>query len=470
MDKKLFETVMPSHALAYSSPLIVTNFLVVPAGIILPGIYVMHFGLELTIVATILLIARLFDAFTDPIVGYCSDHYRSRLGSRKPLIIIGGILFIISSLYLFIPPKSVSTTYYLGWSLAFYLAWTMIEIPHLAWGGELTSSSQERTKVFSFRALAYILGTSLFFIIPMMPFFDANEFTPKTLKWSVVIAGLSMLPLLYLCVKKVPNGHVYELHDKTKETFKTVLTSVIYNRPLLLFLCAYLISGIGMGMWMGLVFIFADSYLDIGKSLPLALTIGNAVGLVSIPIWRRLALMYEKKIVWSMGILLGSFAIACTGFLAPGTSAVSLFMCVLGLLSAVGVALQVLPASLLSDIVDYGSFKFGTDRAATYFSIYQLMVKANVGIGGALGLGIAGWYGFEPAATMHSGQGLLGLVLGIAFIPALLLLISLIFIFLIPINMYRHSIIQKRLTLRSQRYSDGSLYYQVSDLKKTRSQ
>lgn len=449
MDKKIHNTAVLSEGFAYSLPVLVTNFLVVPTGIILPAIYAKHFGLDLTTVATILLIARLFDAITDPIIGYCSDHYRSRTGSRKPLIIIGGVLFIISSYFLYIPPDGASATYYLSWFLAFYLSWTMIEIPHIAWGGELASSSREKTKIYSLRALALMLGSSLFFIIPMLPFFGTNEFTPVTLKWSVITAVILMLPLLYLCIKIVPNGRAYKLQDK--ETLKIVLSSIICNRPLILFLCAYLISGVGMGMWMGLMFIFADSYLDIGESLPLALTIGNFIGLASIPIWRRLASRYEKNIVWGISILLGSLAIACTSFLEPGFSSNVLFMGLLCLLSAVGAALQILSPSLLSDIVDYGSWKFGSDRAATYFSSYMLIAKANIGIGGALGLGIAGWYGFEPAAATRSEEGLIGLHLAIAYIPAFLLLTSLIFIFLIPINTYRHGIIQQRLLSLSER-------------------
>ena len=90
------------QGVAYGLPLLPLYFLFGPITI-LQGIYVKYFGLPLTAVATVLLIARLFDAVTDPIIGYCADRYYTRHGSRKPLIVVGGLLFIISSWFLYVP-------------------------------------------------------------------------------------------------------------------------------------------------------------------------------------------------------------------------------------------------------------------------------------------------------------------------------------------------------------------------------
>ena len=75
--------------------------------------------------------------------------------------------------------------------------------------------------------------------------------------------------------------------------------------------------------------------------------------------------------------------------------------------------------SLLSDIVDYGTWKFGADRAGTYFSLYTFINKAVGALGGAMGLAIAGWVGFDPTTTTHSDMSISGVRFAIAWIPAL---------------------------------------------------
>lgn len=454
MNKHLSDTVSLPQSLAYSFPVLATTFLVIPAGIILPGMYAKHYGFKLTTVATILLLARLFDAITDPIVGYYADRYRSRTGTRKPWIIFGCLGFVISSYFLYIPPSDVSTTYLLAWFMIFYLSWTVFEIPHLAWGGELSCSSQGKTKIYSLRYIFLKIGTMLFYALPLLPFFPAKEFSPASMKMSVCVVAVLMLPLLYLCIKLVPNGHNYEL--RKSETFRIVLTTIIDNRPLLVFLSAFLLGGIGMGMWTGGIFIFADAYLGLGEKLPLVLALTSLIGILTVKIWYKTASKYGKKRTWSMGMALIILGIIATGLLKPDKNIFLLFLFVMSAINIGAVSLNIMAPSLLADIVDYGTWKFGKDRAATYFALYQLTLKANIGIGGALGLGIAGWYGFDPTLLTHSDESLFGLRLGIAYLPAIFILASVAFISLIAINPRRHKAIQKRLVSRLRTQSNSA--------------
>ena len=89
----------------YALPTVAVAFLMSPIAII-QGIYAKYFGLSLTEIATVLLIARMFDAITDPVVGHLSDRFSARHGSRKAFILFGGLLFIISAYFLFVPSGS----------------------------------------------------------------------------------------------------------------------------------------------------------------------------------------------------------------------------------------------------------------------------------------------------------------------------------------------------------------------------
>ena len=87
---------------AYVAPSVILAFLYSPMGIV-QGIYAKHFGVAMTTIAAALLISRLFDAVTDPLIGFWSDHYYLKSGSRKPFVLVGGLLLVISGYCLYVP-------------------------------------------------------------------------------------------------------------------------------------------------------------------------------------------------------------------------------------------------------------------------------------------------------------------------------------------------------------------------------
>ena len=455
MDKLKNKEVSLSQGLVYSLPVILTTFLLYPVASILPGIYAKHFGISLATIATVMLVSRLFDAVTDPLIGYFSDRYRERTGTRKPWVVAGCIGVVISSYFLYVPPEKVSTGYFLGWFLAFYLTWTIVEIPHLAWGGELTSSSHEATRIYSLRSLCLLIGVLLFTLVPMLPFFSGQGFTPKTLQWSALAAVVLMFPLLLMCVKSTPNGRA-PMRGK-KETPQLVLSSFLQNKPLLILLGGFFLISIGWGLWFGITFIFADAYLGLGEKLPLAYAFGSVVGLVSIGVLYKFSSRLDKALLGVFAVTLSAVSIVAMAFLSPGKDALILFMILMSMIYIGNALMQVMIPSMLSDVVDYSTWKFGVDRAATYFSVNKFLDKTGLSIGGALGFWLAGWYGFDPAAVSHTEEGIFGLHLAVAYMPTVFFFLSLILIAIMPINRRRHQIIQRRLASRIQRSSHHDL-------------
>jgi Na+/melibiose symporter-like transporter len=429
---------------------------------LLQGIYAKNFGLALTTIASVLLIARFFDAVSDPVIGYCADRYYARRGNRKPFIVVGGMLYIVASWFLFVPfgfdPEqghtSVSAGYFLGWYLAFYLGFTLFEIPHMAWGSALAKDSREKNSIYGVRSFFLILGALLFYSVPLLPWFETTEFTPQTLMWSAIVAGIFMLPLLYLCIKYVPSrqllspvgsgsGRVFK-----KDMPREVLRAVFTNKPLLVLTAAYICVGFGSGMYLTLLFLFVDSYLNLGAHYALFYVISYGLGLPALKLWVVLAGPWGKQVALMTGMVLVVIGTIGIGLLSPeSTGWLELLLCMT--LVTVGYsAFVVMVPSLMSDIVDYGTWKFGTDRAATYFSSYTFMNKAAYALGSALGLAIAGWVGFDPTQTSHNESTIVGLRFGIAWISAGFIALSIFFIAIIPITTSRHAIIRRRLNSR----------------------
>ena len=438
--------------LSYSGLVIPTYVLLAPL-VVVHGIYAKYFGLSLTTIATVLLACRLFDAISDPLVGYCSDRHHARTNSRKPFVMAGAILLVVSSYFLFVPKENnVSGLYFLVCMLAWYFAFTVFEIPHLSWGSELMADSHGKTTLYGLRALGGNIGLLLFYFVPFLPIFTSRDYTPLTLYWVVLGAAVFMLPALWFCLQLTPNGY-QTATAASQSSLWSLRWEIMNNKPLLIFLAAFISYGIGVGMWFSLQFIFIDVYLNLGEHFALVNIIGLCASSVLIPFWVKLSNIIGKKQAWCISLFVYLLGVTLASQLMPEGAKLSSLLWVMVLNYTATSAISVLVFSLTADIIDYSRWKFATDRAATHFSLLMFSVKTTAALGSALGLGIAGWYGFDPAASIHTSEQIFGLRLAAFGLPIPLLLITLIFVALIPINSHRQKIIRRRLDAIAARTS-----------------
>ena len=347
----------------YALPRIAGVSLFAPINIV-QGIYAKHYGIALTTIASVILFARLFDAVTDPIIGYLSDREFHKRGTRKPFMIIGALVMISSGYFLYSPPNNVTAIYFALWFMAFYLGFTLFEIPHLAWGGEISLEGHEKTQTYNTRAAGGFSGLVLFYSIPLLPFWEAHDITPQILEFSAIVSGLLMLPCLYLCIKRVPNGYSYvkklPSHKTQIEVAKTptntgMLRCVIRNQPLLLFLAAFIFAGIGLGMWYGLIFIFVDSYIAKGHWFAEIYLMSFAVGALASLVWIRVSKRIGKKQAWIVAMFLGVASFVYTYFITPNNVNYLTLVILLMVNTLCLACIESLPQSMLSDIVDYST-------------------------------------------------------------------------------------------------------------------
>ena len=441
---------MLRRILAYNSPVAGSYLLFMPIGIVLQGIYATHFNIALTAIASVFFLARIFDAITDPIIGYLSDKTRAMGISRKWWVVIGGVNLVVCAYFLYIPPRDVSVKYFMFWSLAFYLAWTIFDVSHYAWGSELTREPGERIRIFTIRGSMVYVGAICFYVLPILPIFDSTEFTPETLKYAVGLAGIYMLPALYAAVRHVPNGEF--IPDRHKETVLVQLKMIFSNKPFVTYVVIYMLTGISGGIWISLTFVVFDSYYGIGRNIAMMYFLGSIVGMCGLPFWLKLSNKVGKKISWRIAQYINIVCFSVPLFVAPGEHAfIPLLISTIGIFFSEGCRQGVLP-SLLADIIDYGTWKFGADRAATYFALNTLMQKISIGVGAGAGLMILSLLGFDPTNT-EIGDENARFAMQIAFclLPMAMLLISLGFLTKVRITARHSSIIRRRLDARVQR-------------------
>ena len=139
-----------------------------PLAIWIPAHYSGGLGISLATVGTILMLARLTDVITDPIMGEISDRWRTPIGRRRPWLLIGAPVMMLGVYKLFVPDEGVGMAYFLIWLTVFFVGATMIGLPHRAWGAELSPDYHQRSRVTAAREIYVLVGLMLAAAVPMI--------------------------------------------------------------------------------------------------------------------------------------------------------------------------------------------------------------------------------------------------------------------------------------------------------------
>ena len=255
---------VPVRLLCFTLPQIGLVLLVTPT-MILAGIYAKYFGLSLVELAGITLLARVFDAVTDPLVGYWSDRVRERTGSRKVFILAGGLMLLPLSYFLYVPlgvevgaEKGVSLFYFASLYIAFYWAYTLFQVPYSAWANEFTRDGTEKIQVFTLINIMASLGTLIFYSVPFLSYFSTTDVTPEVLKFTTVLGILLFVIGLAMALKYVPNGPALNVGRERRVVFKQQLsdfyTSLVDNKPFLLYIAILIAARSRVRIMAGIIF------------------------------------------------------------------------------------------------------------------------------------------------------------------------------------------------------------------------
>ena len=137
-----------------------------PVAVFIPRFWTTDMGVPLITLASIGVLVRVFDVITDPLMGYVSDHTRSRFRRRKPWIFLATPIMMLSVYMLFMPPEGAGTLHYAIYSVGLSIAITMMLIPYYAWGAELSTDYNERSRITGGRAMAGIAGSLSAQLVP----------------------------------------------------------------------------------------------------------------------------------------------------------------------------------------------------------------------------------------------------------------------------------------------------------------
>jgi GPH family glycoside/pentoside/hexuronide:cation symporter len=388
----------------------------IPVAAYLPNYYGQDLGLSLAAVGMIWLLTRLFDAVSDPLIGWLSDRTNTPWGRRR-IWMVGAVPVLMLAVYkLFMPIAPVTEAYLFSWLVCFWVGWTMLFIPYYAWAAELSSEYNERTRITGWRAWIGMAANVLSKVVPVLAIF---AFGYGGTEETLLLIGTMMLILLPitvgLTVWNVPEGRDYL---PTQIPLIPGLKMMWKNEPFKRLVLAFFISQMGSSISTALVVFYIRNVLQDAQNSILMLLVYYGFNLSGIPFWIWFSSRIGKHRAWAVG--LGLFSCFQLGYLFLGAGDFYYMLPITAATGFLGGAFWVLPNSMKADVIDVDRLATGEDRAAWYFAVWSFTTKVGQSIGPALALTLLAYVGFETGTNGESTEeGLFGLKLLFVFGPAL---------------------------------------------------
>lgn len=429
--------------LIYSCPALAISIPTIPIYIYLPTFY--GVTLELGLVATgfALLLARVFDTVTDPIVGIISDRFPIKRNYRKPWIAVGSIIAAIGLYQLLNPANDAGIGYLISWSIILYLGWTLVAVPYSTWGAELSTDYNERTSITTTRETAGILGVlTCGVIFALSTNLKLSEIeTISLIGWVAIGLGAISIPFL---LKKLPDADIKRL-KKEGNSRRSVLKSVVQltrNKLFIRLLTAWFLNGIANGIPSVLFFLYLEKVLGVNETQrAILILIYFSTAVISMPVWLSLSNIYNKHRVWCHAMLLAIGAFSLVPFLPEEAFYLFSIICILTG-ACLGADLSI-PPSIQADVLDFDKLQTKSQRAGLLFSLWGMATKLALACSVGLAFPLLDWLGFDPDTPSVGGRN--ALVFLYALLPIGFKCITVVTIWNFPLDRKRHGIIIRRL-------------------------
>ncbi len=363
---------------------------------------------------------RIFDSFTDPIMGFISDNTRSKWGRRRQYVMIGAIIMGVAFMLMWQLYKesgvNYNFVYFMLWSFVFYLGLTIFSVPYVAMGYEMSDDFHERTNIM---AIAQWIGQWAWVIAPWFwvimydngpdGWFPTAESATRTLAvWTgAALTIIALIPAIFIKSKSTLNENYSELtlkniggsFDEIILGFKEALTIKPFRK---LCISTFFIFN-AFNTVATFTFFVIVYHLFNGDAVAANQgywpTLFGSLGALSttfivIPIvaWLSRKIGKKKAFLWSQGISIIGYILLWFLFI-PGKP--WMFIFALPFFSFGIGSLFTLMMSMTSDVIDLDELNTGKRREGIFGAIYWWMVKFGFAIAGGLSGVIISIVGFQ---------------------------------------------------------------------------
>lgn len=371
-----------------------------------------HNGIALGLATTIFMIAKLWDAITDPFMGFISDNTRGKWGRRKPYMFWGGISLLLCIFLVFLPVREwgMSVGGFTAYIILMYLLWntcsTVTQVPYCSMASDITPSFRERNNANTVKLVFTAIASGLGYVLPLL-FIEALKtdkanwlFMPKIdgvqfwLLMSIIFGVLfgGGLVICGLFVKERINPKTPKRHFNFKQ-FVNSYAVPYKNRSYRWHIAMYVSALACMDMISALAVYYATDVwkgyklfgMDMSSLFIIAPLMVAAV--VMFPLARVMMDKKSKQFAFRMGLpfyIGGGIMLA----IMDPSWAPPILVPIVALIMGLGFGgAQMMPWIIFPDTVDVAEMATGQRPTGTYSGMMTLARK----VGGALAVGFVGW-------------------------------------------------------------------------------
>ena len=387
-------------------------------------------------------LARLIDAFSDPLMGWITDHTRTAWGRRRPYLLLGGVIcgaslpavFSIHTLSPGVPPAWAAVLLV----LVFYsLGFTIFNVPYLTIPVEMTRNRIQRLSLMSYRSAFMMVGAMLGTAgAPALVEVLGGDTAPEAYQSMGLVFGLLVLIFMLIPFFGTRSAYAAPLEEQPSVSLWQQVRTVCANRPFVLLIGAKCSQFVALAVTGGTtVFMFTVVLNQPFTLLPWLALATTFTILAGIPFWKWCGKFMTKR----RGVLIGASgeALASLTWLLVGPDwsreALIVFLVIRGVISGFfGSAILLYSQAMWLDTIDHDQERTGLRREGLYTSVYVFVERLGYSAGPLLVGLLLGASGFDAdlAPEAQPPSAVTAVLICMVAIPALAQLGMLFFVWL----------------------------------------
>lgn len=357
------------------------------------ALYVMKFATDVLLIAPAIMglifsASRIWDAISDPIVGYLSDRTQVRFGRRRSWILGSTLPIGAAFIMVFAPPQDLSGMGLVIWMavaiIGFYSAMTVFFVPHLSLGAELSDNYHERSRLFGVRHGFYTFGS----ILSLISFYlliaaeqEGREAVRDLAFDLALLVSAAMVILILGSVKFLKERPDYQ--GRVNENPYHAFRDVWRNPHARLLIIVTFIEHVGSAA-IGALTLYVAQYV-VGAAIwaPVMILCYMLPSSLSVPMWIPLSRRFGKVRLWMFSMVLTGVSFGAM-FALPfleGTTFKIIYICVAAFFAGLAAGCGgTLSPSIQGDVIDYDEMITGERKEGSYFAAWNFVYKGATGV------------------------------------------------------------------------------------------
>ena len=427
--------------------------------------YTDSFGITAAAAGWLFLVARLFGAVADPVMGVLADRTNTRWGKFRPWILVTAIPFGIIGFLAFTTPdfgENGKIIYAYITYILLMLVYSANNVPYAALSGVITGDMAQRNSIASVRFIVVTLATLAIqgFALPMVNHFGQGN---SAKGYQITMGIFCVLAVLFFIITFLTTKERIKPVTKEQTPLKQDIMDLLKNRPWLIMFLVFIMMFIFLGIRNSMLLYFFKYYLDkesmvsllevlnkglfglidklgmigsgadiAGNTFSLINILSQLITIIGLTVSRPLANKFGKRDVFRYGLILCVIFAVSFIFISPEAIVLTLILQLLFQFMW-GVAAMSLPWAMMADVADFSEWKNNRRATAITFAGIIIGLKVGLAIGGALAGSLLNAYGYV-ANVVQTPHTQFGIRMITSIWPAIFLVAGIIFLFFYQIN------------------------------------